>query len=147
MKSLRKPIYLLACGAALLLAAPGQAQTVTMAVLHLHTNDDDRPKDSVLEISILTNRGELVMKGAAPNEAWQPNSDHDIAIQVPANLGKDKLAKTFALLHFQPKGRDALKYNLRLEVSFSDGSKLVGALDKLFLDQDHRDFACALYLP
>ena len=133
--------------AALLVSAPARAQTLTKAVAHLHTNDDDRPKDSVLEIAVLTNRDQVLFKGAAPNEAWQPNTDHDIALTVPAGIAKGQLAKTFVTVHFQPKGRDALKYNLRLELTFSDNSKLTAGWDKLLLDQDHTGFAGALYLP
>ena len=132
---------------ALALATPSQAQTLTRAVAHLHTNDDDRPKDSVLEISVLTNRDEVLFKGAAPNEAWKPNSDHDIALTVPTGLDKAKLAKTFVAVLFQPKGRDALKYNLRLELTFSDNSKVTAGWDKLVLDQDHTGFTGGIYLP
>lgn len=140
-------------GTAILLAAalfliPGslRAQSLTKAVAHFHTNDDDRPKDSVLEVSIVTGKGEVLLTGAAPNEPYEPNSDHDIALAVPAGFDKAKLAKSIVLLHFQPKSRDALKYNLTLELTFSDNSKSVTAWNKLFLDQDHRDFTGGVYL-
>lgn len=123
-----------------------RAQSLTGAVAHLHTNDDDRPKDSVLEVSIMTGKGEVLLSGAAPNEAYAPNTDHDIALTVPAGFDKAKLTKSIVLLHFQPKTRDALKYNLAVELTFSDNSKVVIAWDKLFLDQDHRDFTGGVYL-
>lgn len=147
MKSLIASMSVLAAATALLISAPANAQSLTGAVAHLHTNDDDRPKDSVLEVSILTNRDQVLLKGAAPNEAYEQNTDHDIALTVPAGLQKAQLAKTFVLVHFQPKGRDALKYNLRLELSFSDNSKVTASWEKLLLDQDHTDFAGAIYLP
>ena len=147
MKSFLLSIPVIAAAAALAIALPVRAQTVTAAVAHFHTNDDDRPKDSVLEISILSNRGEVLLKGAAANESYEPNTDHDIALTVPAGFQKSQLAKSFALLHFQPKGRDALKFNLHLEMSFSDNSKMTAAWDKLFLDQDHANFTGSIYLP
>jgi hypothetical protein len=147
MKASTKSAAILLAAACFLIPGSPRAQSLTAAVAHFHTNDDDRPKDSVLEVSILTNRDEVLMTGAAPNEAYEPNTDHDIALTVPSGMDKAKLAKTFVLLHFQPKGRDALKYSLRLELTFSDNSKMVAAWDKLFLDQDHRDFSGALYLP
>jgi hypothetical protein len=147
MKLLFASLPVIAAAAALAIAVPAHAQTVTGAVAHLHTNDDDRPKNSVLEISIQTNKGEVLLKGAASNEPYEPNSDHDIALTVPAGLQKAQLAKSIAVLHFQPKGKDALKYNLHLELTFSDNTKLQVAWDKLVLDQDHTDFLGGIYLP
>ena len=147
MHAVTKGTAILLGMACFLIPGSSRAQTLIGAVAHFHTNDDDRPKDSVLEISILTNRDEVLLTGAASNEAYEPNTDHDIALTVPASMEKSKLAKSFVLVHFQPKGRDALKYNLRLELTFSDNSKAVASWDKLFLDQDHRDFSGALYLP
>ena len=146
MKALIARLGIVAAALALAIS-PGHAQTLTRAVAHLHTNDDDRPKDSVLEISVMTNRDEVLFKGAAPNEAWKPNTDHDVSLTVPAGFEKAKLAKTFVAVHFQPKGRDALKYNLQLELTFSDSSKVAASWDKLFLDQDHTGFSGAIYLP
>jgi hypothetical protein len=146
MKLLLASIPVIAASAALAVALPAHAQTVSGAVAHVHTNDDDRPKDSVLEVSIQTNRGEVLLKGAASNESYEPNTDHDIVLTVPTGFQKSQLAKSIAVLHFKPNGRDALKYNLHLELTFSDNSKLQAAWDKLFLDQDHTDFAGAIYL-
>jgi hypothetical protein len=51
------------------------------------------------------------------------------------------------MVHLQPKSRDALKFDFTLELLFSDNCKIVGSWKKLFLDQDHRDFTGAIYLP
>jgi hypothetical protein len=127
------------------MSAPVGAQTLTKATVQLHTNDDDRPADSILEFSVLTNRDALLFSDRAPAEAYQPNSDHTLVLKVPPGLDKKQFEKSFALVHFEPKGRDALKFDVTLELVFSDNSKVVSSWTKLFLDQDHRDFSGAIY--
>jgi hypothetical protein len=135
-------------GAAIsIMAVPAGAQTLTKATVQLHTNDDDRPADATLEFSVFPGRGAALFSDKAPAEAYEPNSDHTLVLNVPAGLDKKQFAKTFALVHFQPKGRDALKFDFTLELLFSDNSKIVSSWTKLFLDQDHRDFSGAIYLP
>ena len=130
-----------------IVSAPAGAQTLTKATVQLHTNDDDRPADSILEFSVLTNRDAQLFSDRAPAEAYQPNSDHALVLSVPPGLDKKQFAKSFAMVHFEPKGRDALKFDFTLELVFSDNSKVVSSWTKLFLDQDHRDFSGAIYLP
>jgi len=123
------------------------AQNLTNATVQLHTNDDDRPADATVEISIFTGRGAGLFSDRAPEEAYQPNSDHTITLKVPEGVDKKQFVKSFAMVHFQPKSRDALKFDFTLELVFSDNSKIVSSWKKLFLDQDHRDFTGAIYLP
>src|SRR5215469_10871894 len=130
-----------------IVSTPVGAQTLTKATVQLHTNDDDRPADSILEFSVLTNRDAPLFSDRAPAEGYQPNSDHALVLKVPPGLDKKQFAKSFAVVHFEPKGRDALKFDFTLELVFSDNSKIVNSWTKLFLDQDHRDFTGAIYLP
>jgi hypothetical protein len=129
------------------MSAQAGAQTLTTATVQLHTNDDDRPADATVEISILTGRGVALFGDRAPEEAYEPNSDHTIILKVPEGIDKKQFVKSFAMVHFQPKSRDALKFDFAVEFLFSDDSKIVGSWKKLFLDQDHKDFTGALYLP
>ena len=80
-----------------------------------------------------------------PEEEYDPNSDHTIILKVPAGIDKKQFVKSFAMLHFQPESRDALKFDFTVELLFSDNSKVVGSWKKLFLNQDHKDFTGALY--
>ena len=127
--------------------SPAAAQTLTKATVQLHTNDDDRPADSILEFFVLPSRGDTLLVDKAPAEAYEPNSDHTIVLNIPAGLDKKQFTKSFAQVHFQPKTRDALKFDFTLELLFSDNSKIVSSWKKLFLHQDHRDFTGAIYLP
>jgi hypothetical protein len=129
------------------MSARAGAQTLTTATVQLHTNDDDRPADAIVEISIFTGRDVALFSDGAPQEAYEPNSDHTIILKVPEGIDKKQFVKSFAMVHFQPKGRDALKFDFTVELLFSDNSKVVGSWKKLFLDQDHKDFTGALYLP
>jgi hypothetical protein len=148
MKSLLASIPVIAAAAALVLALPAHAQTVTGAVARFHTNDDDRPKNSVLEVSIQTTKGEVLLKGAWPVESYEPETTHDIVLTIPAGLEKKQLAKSIAVLHYQPNPPEALKYDLHLELTFSDNSKLQAAWDKLYLDgKGQTVFQGAIYLP
>jgi hypothetical protein len=130
-----------------MMSVPADAQMLKQATVQLHTNDDDRPANSILEFSVLTNRDALLFNDRAPAEAYQPNSDHTLTLKVPPGLDKKQFVKSFAMVHFEPKGRDALKFDFTLELVFSDNSKVVSSWTKLFLDQDHRDFTGAIYLP
>jgi hypothetical protein len=130
-----------------IMSAPMGAQTLTKATVQLHTNDDDRPADATVEVSVLTGRGAVLFGDKAPEEAYEPNSDHTIVLKVPEGLDKKQFVKSFAMVHFQPKSRDALKFDFALELLFSDNSKIVSSWKKLFLDQDHKDFTGAIYLP
>lgn len=132
---------------AAMMSAPVGAQTLTAATVRVHTNDDDRPADSILEFSVLTNRDAQLFSDRAPADAYQPNSDHTLVLKLPPGLDKKQFVKSFAVVHFEPKGRDALKFDFALELTFSDNSKVVSSWTKLFLDQDHRDFTGAIYLP
>jgi hypothetical protein len=129
------------------MSAQAGAQTLTAATVQLHTNDDDRPADATLGISVSTGKGVALFSDGAPAEAYEPNSDHTIILNVPEGIDKKQFVKSFAMIHFQPKGRDALKFDFTVELLFSDNSKVVGSWKKLFLDQDHMDFTGALYLP
>jgi hypothetical protein len=129
------------------LASPAAAQFLTKATVLVHTDDDDRPAGSALEFSVFPSRGTALLVDRAPDEAYEPNSDHILVLNIPAGLDKKQFAKSFALVHFQPKSRDALKFDFTLELLFSDNSKIVSSWKKLFLDQDHHDFTGAIYLP
>ena len=149
MKLSFAPLSLLAIVAALPIAAPVQAQTLTKAVVHFHTNDDDRPKTSIIEVAIQTTKGVVLLKGAAkPNEAWEPETDHDVALEVPAGFDKAKLAKTVFRTHYKATPDEGIKWNIHLELTFSDNSKVTEAWDKLYLtgDATHTDFEGAIYL-
>jgi hypothetical protein len=130
-----------------MLPAPAAAQALTKATVQLHTNDDDRPADATLEVSVFPGRGAALLSDKAPEEAYEPNSDHTLILKIPEGIDKKQFVKSFAMVHFQPKSRDALKFDFTLELLFSDNSKIVGSWKKLFLDQDHRDFTGAIYLP
>jgi hypothetical protein len=146
LSGMRSDLFVVAA-VSLMTLSPAAAQTLTKATVQLHTNDDDRPADATLEFSVLPSRGTPLLIDRAPAEAYAPNSDHTLVLNIPAGLDKKQFVKSFALVHFQPKTRDALKFDFTLELLFSDNSKIVGSWKKLFLDQDHNDFTGAIYPP
>jgi hypothetical protein len=147
MKLSEAPAIVFVAATVSMMSAQAGGQTLTAATVQLHTNDDDRPADAAVGISIFTGKGVALFSDGAPEEAYEPNSDHTIILKVPDGIDKKQFVKSFAMVHFQPKSRDALKFDFTVELSFSDNSKVVGSWKKLFLDQDHKDFTGALYLP
>jgi hypothetical protein len=97
--------------------------------------------------SILPGRGTVVFSDKAPAKAYEPNADHTLEINVAGGLDGKQFVKSFALVHFKPNRRDALKFDYTLERVFSHNSKIVSSWKKLFRDQDHNDFTGAIYLP
>jgi hypothetical protein len=121
---------------------------LTSALVSFHTNDDDKDADSAVMVDLRSSSGptnagpatrELndvavlpAMSGLFPDGSNQG----PFQMKLTGTTKKSRFKYGLCLIWFYPNGHDTWRFNMSLELSFSDGTKETKNWDGLSIDQD-----------
>jgi hypothetical protein len=115
--------------------------TLSRAELFTHTNDDNKDKDTGINISVMTADGATQLAScnnadSSNDDATEYNdgSDHTVVLDVNAPGATFEQGKKFTVhMSQQTHGNDTWKFNARVTLFFTDGTNLVASQDGVVL--------------
>jgi hypothetical protein len=115
--------------------------TLVSVVVSFHTNDDDKDWDTALTISV-DKAGQAIAKTPKPIFGRFPDhSDNGPfgLVLLQTGVKKSEVAGTAIHVHIDPNGHDTWRFNMHVNLAFSDGSHIEGQWNGQVVDQDNRD--------
>ena len=123
-----------------LLSVRGRVPTLTACTVRFLTKDKGKDASTYLMVSV---RDASYIVAARVSGAFGPFPEHresaPLALAVHSATEKDSLLRGHVTIRIDPTRHEIWRFDLVLELQFSDGSRLAGGAEGVELTQDHRD--------
>lgn len=123
---------------------PADDVKLTAATVAFHTNDEDKDNDT--KVTVVVRNWDRTEVARVSDYFGHFDDNHDngpfsLFILNQTTVEKLKANRGEVAMHIDPNGHDTWRFNIHVELRFSDGSSATGEVNDAELSQNYPDLA------